>query len=85
MLFYKSSQTSKNGNSYTIWKMTDLQGDIKQISVMLFGRAHTVHYKMPLNKVIGLLNPKVSLNIINFLSLFLGSRVPFLNPGSGKS
>ena len=60
VLFYKSSQTSKNGNSYTIWKLTDLQGDIKQVSVLLFGRAHAVHYKMPMNKVVGILNPKVT-------------------------
>ena len=62
VIFYKSSQTSKNGNTYTIWKMSDLQGtagDLKTISVLLFGKAHAKHYPMPLNKVVGVLNPKV--------------------------
>ena len=61
VIFYKSSQTSKNGNTYTIWKMSDLQGsgDFQTASVLLFGKAHTKHYPMPLNKVVGILNPKV--------------------------
>uniref|UniRef100_A0A0K2VC38 Protein MCM10 homolog n=1 Tax=Lepeophtheirus salmonis TaxID=72036 RepID=A0A0K2VC38_LEPSM len=60
VIFYKNSQTSKNGNTYTMWKMSDLSGaEPVIITVMLFGRAHAVHYKMPMNKVVGLLNPKV--------------------------
>ena len=42
-----------------MWKMTDLAGDIKTVTVMLFGRCHHSHYKMPTNKVVGILNAKV--------------------------
>ena len=58
-IFYKSTQTSKNGNKYTLWRMTDLQGDLKTVSVLLFAKANAQHYSMPLNKVVGILNPKV--------------------------
>lgn len=53
------TQTSKNGNTYTMWKMTDLVGDIKTITVMLFGKSHNLHYRMPINKVVGILNAKI--------------------------
>lgn len=45
-----------------------MQGDIKQVSVLLFGRAHAVHYKMPMNKVVGILNPKVKIDnlLVNY-------------------
>jgi minichromosome maintenance protein 10 len=60
VMYYKTSQTSKNGNVYTLWKMTDLQGgEIRSVTVFLFGAAHTRHYKIPLNKVVGILNAKV--------------------------
>ena len=39
--------------------MTDLKGDIATVSLFLFGKAHKEHWKMPLNKVIGILNPKI--------------------------
>ena len=50
---------SKNGNTYTNWQMTDLVGDIQTVRVLLFGKANAKHYSMPVNKVIGLLNPKI--------------------------
>ena len=64
VLYYKSCQTSKAGNSYTLCKLSDLQtagggGDIASVTVFLFGAAHTRHYKIPLNKVVGILNAKV--------------------------
>ncbi len=60
VVYHKASQTSKkSGNTYTLWRMTDLQGDIRTITVMLFGRCHGSHYKIPLNRVVGILNPKV--------------------------
>ena len=66
VLYYKSCQTSKAGNSYTLCKMSDLQaacggGDIVSVTVFFFGAAHTRHYKIPLNKVVGILNAKVQL------------------------
>ena len=65
VIYFKSSQTSKNGNNYSVWKMTDLVGDIKQVTILLFGKSHNVHYKMPINKVVGILNAKVGQN--NFI------------------
>jgi len=60
VLYYKTEpKNSKNGNDYSIWKMTDLKGEIKTVSVFMFSKAHKAHWKMPINKVIGLLNPKV--------------------------
>ena len=59
VIYYKATQKSKNGNTFTVWKMTDLLGDIITVSVLLFGKANTKHYSMPINKVVGLLNPKV--------------------------
>jgi hypothetical protein len=29
VVYYKTTQTSKNGNTYTLLKITDLQGDIE--------------------------------------------------------
>ena len=34
-------------------------GDITSVTVFFFGAAHTRHYKIPLNKVVGILNAKV--------------------------
>ena len=59
VIYYKATQKSKNGNTFTVWKMTDLLGDIITVSVLLFGKANTKHYSMPINKVVGLLNPKI--------------------------
>ncbi len=59
VVYHKNSQTSKNGNAYTMWRMTDLQGDISTVTVMLFGRCHASHYKVPTNRVVGILNPKI--------------------------
>ena len=77
VLYYKSCQTSKAGNSYTLCKLTDLQtagagcGDIASVTVFFFGAAHTRHYKIPLNKVVGILNAKVgrifSLNCLKMI------------------
>ena len=59
VIYYKECKKSKNGNTFTIWKMTDLLGDIQTVTILLFGKANTKHYSMPTNKVVGLLNPKV--------------------------
>ena len=34
-------------------------GEIKTVTVFLFGQAHKSHWKLPLNKAVGLLNPKI--------------------------
>ena len=59
VVYHKNSATSKNGNVYTKWRMTDLIGEINSVSVMLFGKAQSKYYALPENKVVGLLNPKV--------------------------
>merc|ERR1712126_465369 len=59
VIYYKTSATSKNGNAYTRWNITDLIGDIQTVSVMLFGKAQAKYYSMPQNRVIGILNPKI--------------------------
>ncbi len=58
-IYYKATQKSKNGNTYTVWKMSDLVGDIQTVTVLLFGKANTKHYSMPTNRVVGILNPKI--------------------------
>ena len=59
VIYYKTSATSKNGNAYTRWSITDLIGDIQTVSVMLFGKAQAKYYSMPQNRVVGILNPKI--------------------------
>jgi len=34
-------------------------GEIKTVSMFLFGNSHKTHWKLPLNKVVGILNPKI--------------------------
>ena len=71
VLYYKSCQTSKAGNSYTLCKVSDLNiaggggGDIASVTVFFFGAAHTRHYKIPLNKVVGILNAKVQARVLH--------------------
>ena len=59
VIYYKTSATSKNGNAYTRWGITDLVGEIQTVSVMLFGKAQAKFYSMPQNRVVGILNPKL--------------------------
>lgn len=89
VITYKTINTSKNGNSYTMWNMTDLFGQIRQIKVMLFGRTHARHYKIQINRVIALSNPKVAnTSSLNFLMrhLFRSDWLSFqiLEDRSGK-
>jgi len=60
VLYYKHPpKTSSSGNDFSTWKLTDLRGDIVTVTMFLFGKAHKEHWKMPLNKVVGILNPKI--------------------------
>lgn len=45
VVYNKMTQKSKNGNTYTMWKMSDLSGDIETVTILLFGRANTKHYR----------------------------------------
>ena len=60
VLFYKAPpKTSASGKDFSVWKLTDLRGNCLPVSIFLFGRAHKEHWKVPLHKVVGILNPKV--------------------------
>ena len=60
VLYLKHPQkTSASGNDFSTWKLTDLRGDITTVTLFLFGKAHKEHWKMPVNKVLGILNAKV--------------------------
>jgi len=61
VLYYKHpTKQSSTGNDFSIWKMSDLrgQGEMKTVSLFLFGKAHKKHWSLPLNKVVGILNPR---------------------------
>lgn len=51
-------QTQK-GDSFSIWSISDLRGEIKTVSVFLFRSAHKELWKNSVGTVIGILNPKV--------------------------
>lgn len=55
----KFCKTSQNGNKYCVFSLTDLHGDIKLITVFLFGSAYQEFWKTQLGTVIGILNPGV--------------------------
>ena len=60
VLYLKHPQkTSSTGNDFSTWKLTDLRGDITTVTLFLFGKAHKEHWKMPVNKVLGIVNAKV--------------------------
>lgn len=60
VLYYKAPpKTSSTGNEFSIWKLTDLKGEIKTVSLFLFGRAHKDLWKTSIYKVVGILNPKI--------------------------
>ena len=60
VLYFKHPpKTSSSGNDFSTWKLTDLRGDIVTVTLFLFGKAHKEHWKMPLNKAVGILNPKL--------------------------
>ena len=55
----KICKTSQKGNQYCIWNLTDLHGDIKTITVFLFGTAYNEFWKTSVGIVVGILNPAV--------------------------
>lgn len=52
-------QTSSAGSQYLIWKLTDLKGDMKQVSVFLFKNAYKDLWKTAQGMVVAVLNPSV--------------------------
>ena len=59
VLFYKAPpKTSTGGADFSVWKLTDLRTNCPPLTLFLFGRSHKEHWKTPLHKVVGILNPK---------------------------
>lgn len=52
-------QTSSAGSQYIIWKLTDLKGEMKQVSLFLFKNAYKDLWKTAQGMVVAVLNPSV--------------------------
>lgn len=52
-------QTSQKGAQYIIWKLSDLKGDMKQISLFLFKNAYKELWKNSQGTAIAVLNPSL--------------------------
>lgn len=55
-------KTTQKGDQFMIWKLSDLKGDIKTISLFLFRSAYKELWKVSQGMVIAVLNPKVFSN-----------------------
>lgn len=53
------AQTSNAGNQYVIWRLSDLKGDIKTVSLFLFKTAFKELWKTAQGMIIAVLNPSV--------------------------
>lgn len=58
-IVHKYSKTSQKGNQFSIWTISDLQNELKTVSLFLFGGAHKNLWKTIQGTVIGVLNPSV--------------------------
>ncbi|XP_065358028.1 protein MCM10 homolog [Calliphora vicina] len=52
-------QKSKKGQSFSIWRLSDLKGEIKTLSLFLFGGAHKDLWKTAQGMCIAVLNPTI--------------------------
>lgn len=52
-------QTSNAGSQYVIWRLSDLKGDIKTVSLFLFKSAYKELWKTAQGMIIAVLNPSV--------------------------
>ncbi|XP_034777786.2 protein MCM10 homolog isoform X4 [Acipenser ruthenus] len=50
-------QSSSNGKTFSIWRLTDLRNLDVYVSLFLFGEVHKEHWKTDPGTVIGILNP----------------------------
>lgn len=55
-------KTTQKGDQFMIWKLSDLKGDIKTISLFLFRTAYKELWKISQGMVVAILNPKVFSN-----------------------
>ncbi|XP_054712886.1 protein MCM10 homolog [Uloborus diversus] len=78
-------KTSKNGKTFSIWKMTDLHDCDKIVSVFLFGATHTEHWKTSVGTVVGILNPSIMPSKENNeISLSVDNPKKFMIMGTSK-
>lgn len=54
-----SAQTSNAGAQYVIWRLSDLKGDMKTVSLFLFKSAFKELWKTSVGMIIAVLNPSV--------------------------
>lgn len=52
-------RTSQNGYQYMIWTLSDLQNDLRTVSMFLFRMAYKQLWKTVVGQVVGVLNPSV--------------------------
>lgn len=52
-------RTSQNGSQYIIWTLSDLQNDLKSVSLFLFKSAFKELWKTAVGIVVGVLNPSI--------------------------
>lgn len=50
---------TKNDKPYSIWKISDLKGDLKAVSLFLFQDAHKQLWKTAVGMVVAILNPNI--------------------------
>lgn len=55
-------KTTQKGDQFMIWKLSDLKGDIKTISLFLFRNAYKELWKISQGMIVAVLNPKVFSN-----------------------
>ncbi|XP_004524703.1 protein MCM10 homolog isoform X1 [Ceratitis capitata] len=58
----KETKVSSKSNTYTIWKLSDLKGDMKTVCVLLFQDAHKELWKTLQGSCVAILNPTFSEN-----------------------
>lgn len=54
-----NAQTSTAGAQYVIWRLSDLKGEMKTVTLFLFKSAFKELWKTPLGMIIAVLNPSV--------------------------
>lgn len=55
----KFNKTSQKGNQYTVWTISDLQFDLKSVSLFLFGKVCKEFSKVQVGTIVGCLNPSI--------------------------
>lgn len=55
-------KTSQKGHQYLIWTLSDLQNDLRSVSMFLFRSAYKELWKTTVGQVVGVLNPSVMEN-----------------------